>query len=234
MCEHLLDVSKTLGIRKLCIAGDFLNADAYSHFDKLIPKEFTDWGTELEVGGRVVEALLDWFTDIVMLPGNHEERFLRANNWECSFEHMIRLFGLPEGLRSRIVVNVGPHTRSAYRYAVFCGYRVTHAKNFSIIPARVAFRLASKYEQHIICAHGHRVAKTMSESGKYVVIDSGGMFDKKRMAYTSIYDTTYPEQTNGFIVLRKGKSHVFGDETFTDWDFWRSLPAASLRRAARG
>ncbi len=223
LIEFMLDVAKVLRIERVCIPGDFLNCDAYSKFDKFVPEEKQKFGVELEVAGRVIESLLEQFKEVLILPGNHELRFLRQNEWNCSFEHLLRLFGLGDGYRSRIRVSTGGKTSAAYRYCVLSGYRVTHARNFSVIPVRVAWRLASVFEQDIICPHGHRLGKMMSESGKHIVIESGGMFDPARIDYCNAIDTTHPRQVPGFVSIRNGVAECYGNRKYTDWDFWRNV-----------
>lgn len=220
-CRYAIDVSKTYGVTKLAINGDFFNADAYSAFDKIDPEGRRDFGLELEVAGRVVEALLGQFTEILITPANHEERFLRRNEWVCSFEHMIRLMGLSDRYRARISTNVGPLTRAPYRFAILSGYRVTHPKNFRQIPMRVANVLAMKFRQPVVCSHGHRCGITMSDDGRFPIVDLGGMFDRERLGYLNMADKTYPQVNNGFAIIRNGKIHPFGE--WCDWNFWSGV-----------
>ncbi len=230
MCKRLVAQSKRFGIHKLVIAGDFVNADAFCKFDKKSP---SSWAKEIEVGGRVLGALCDQFDEIVYMIGNHEERFLRQNNWESSLLYIVRQFGLSEKHRQKIRLNC--HTAQLdcgkftyhYRHLECSGFRVTHPKNFSIIPGRVAFQLAGLFEQSVVCFHGHRAALMMSANGKHVVIEGGGMFDAGKLGYSMLQDTTHPRQTGGFTLIRDGYAHLFGP--WTDWKLYESLPR--LRRA---
>ena len=91
---------------------------------------------------------------------------------------------------------------------------ICHPKNYSPVKNRIAYRLAGKYECNVISAHGHFCGMVVSESGKYICIDSGGLFDPNKILYAQ-NTTTYPVWNQGFAMVVGGKptimSPIFGN-----------------------
>ncbi len=82
-------------------------------------------------------------------------------------------------------------------------WMITHPKNYSQTKNRISYRLAGKYECNTCSAHGHFIGMVASESGKYIAIDSGGLFDMKKILYAQ-NTTTYPVWNQGFVLIVNG------------------------------
>ena len=82
------------------------------------------------------------------------------------------------------------------------------------------YDLALKYEQHIISHHEHHLAKGWSRSGKYVIINNGGLFDQDKLQFAVLTDSRAPMMKQGFTMLKNGVGTLFGPTPFTDWSLW--------------
>jgi len=198
--ETMLEIAQRMGIKRLLIGGDLVNADAYSRFEHLVsPPTFAE---ERAVAVRFMSRVSEVFDEIVLLRGNHEDRILKRNGGNISAGVLGVLFSSARGKLKM----------TPYAYAtVHSGghvWRVTHQKNYAQIPGRVAEWLSQKYDCNIISFHQHHVGVHMSSNGKWVLVDGGGLFDDTKMAYVQLTDSTAPRMAQGFVVLEDGTAHL--------------------------
>jgi hypothetical protein len=192
--------------RQLLIAGDFWNMDAFSTYPNIVP--LPSWKEEMDAGGQLLCEWLEEFDRIVLLEGNHERRLVKLTNGEAWLEMFYR--------DPRI-----EFTR--YPYAVIQNgseWRVTHPKGYSKDPLKVANYLALKHQQNIISFHEHHFGLTYDEFGRHIIINGGGLFDPKKMAYVVMDDNKTPTMVPGFVMLKGGYPYLFGKDKLTDWSRW--------------
>ena len=213
LAETMLKIAQRLGIKKLLIAGDLINADAYSRYEHLVsPPTLAE---ESAVAVRFMARVGEVFDEHVLLRGNHEDRFLKRNGGNVSVGVLGALFSSARGkLRT-----------TPYSYATVRSggqvWRVTHQRNYSRIPGRVAERLAMKYGCNIISFHQHHVGVHMSSNGQWVLVDGGGLFDDEKMAYVQLTDSIMPRMARGFVVLEHGTaSLVTPYPAMTNMRYW--------------
>ncbi len=211
--ETMLEIAARQGIKRLLIGGDLLNVDAYSRFAHMIPPP--TFAEEHAVAVRFVERLQAYFDEIVWMMGNHEARLLKANNGNITA-------GM---LGSMISAARGKMRTTPYAYATVRSgnavWRVTHQRSYSRIPGRVANRLAMKHECNVISMHQHHISVQMSENGRWVCIDGGGLFDDRKMPYVRLVDSTMPRMARGFVLLLDGTAHLITPyPAMTDLSRW--------------
>jgi len=212
----MLNVSQEKNIKTLIFDGDLLNIDAFSFFDMKVPEEgeahdFTWERKEVMEVLRVLELCYD---EIIVNMGNHElNRLMQIFKGKLNLKDIFRLFTLNVDKykitnRDHIILTSGKKT-----------WRICHPRNYSQIKSRVAYRLADKYEMNMISAHGHFCGQAISVSGKYVVVDSGGLFDPKKIAYIQTTNL-FPFWNQGFVIIEGGYHELF-NPLYRDLSKWK-------------
>lgn len=201
-----LGVAKAQGIRKVIIAGDVLDGKSISCF-KCADKSHT-LQMEFTAVRQILMAFLEQFDDVYLLTGNHDERVARFTEQQFTLSYLYQHI-LPD---KRLHV-------SEYAYCIVNDdIRVTHPYNYSSVPGSVPRGLASKYLQHIVMGHTHRVAVTYDASGKYLSCEIGGLFDASKFDWINLKDNRAPSWNNGFAIVKDGIITVFHEHTW--WDSW--------------
>jgi hypothetical protein len=195
--------------RRLIIAGDLFNMDAYSPFPPAHTLRAT-WQEEIASARNFLVSAKEVFDEVDVLIGNHERRLLYLSRGELSSQDL------------GLLVDVKGVNFYIYSWCVLDTltgeWRITHQHNYSINAQTVGVKLAHKFRQHVITHHQHRVSKGHDSSGKSVVIDNGCLADPAMLDFTTIVDNTRPVMTQGFVVVRDGAGSLFtNDLAFTDW-----------------
>ena len=208
-CDRIIEVAKKnlKKPRKLLIAGDFFSLDNFSSYVQIV--QCPTWAQERDTARALFHVWMETFQEIKMLMGNHERRLQR---WAAG--------NLDEtDLISMVISNP---TRIEMSNFGWCNlepgnWRVTHAKNFSIVPMTVPEKLANKYHRNIIYFHPHRIGKTWDRYGNYVILEGGCLADQSKLAYATLDDTTGSKMTKGFVLFKDGIAHIYGEEPYTKW-----------------
>lgn len=200
LAERMLEDCHKHNIRNLAIIGDLVNFDVLGRYPHLVPPHSLD--AELSAAQEFLDHLTMAFDNVWLTMGNHEHRMLKE--WpQLPFTRMAELFSTG-GL-----VEVSPY---GHMVATVQGvpWRLTHQRNYSRLPLRVARDLAVKYQMNTITHHEHHLAKGTDTYGRYVVINNGGLHDSSKMAYTRLVDSTSPAMVRGYTLLVDGQSTVKG------------------------
>jgi len=83
---YAVSLAQKFGIKKLIVAGDFVAMDELSPFPQEIGTMHTLSDTVAE-GRMVLEDLVEWFEEILLIKGNHEQRGSRAR--EIGFYNLL-------------------------------------------------------------------------------------------------------------------------------------------------
>jgi hypothetical protein len=200
------------GKRRMLLAGDFLNMDAFSNYESDVSSHA--FRTELAAGRDFLKTYLDTFDDIYILMGNHDRRPGKRTKGTIKAEMVYQMIA-PYSDRVHV---------SSWGWATIQArtgtWRVTHGSNYSVNTLAVASNLAQKFQQHIIGHHQHHLAVGFDRYKRYLVIDNGGLFLEDHLLYTRLDDNTMPRMVNGFTMLKDGYPTVFGPPPFTDWRKW--------------
>ena len=197
--------------RRLIIAGDLFNLDAFSSYLATNPNT-TSFRTELNAAAKFLEDALEVFSRIEVLLGNHELRFIYRLLGQVGHDELGKLVG---------VEGVNFHEFSHCVLGTTTGeWRITHQRNYSINSQTVGKKLAHKFRQHIITHHQHKVSKGFDDSGRSIIIDNGCMADPGYFDYVNQTDNTAPMMTQSFVIVRNGVGNLFvNNEAFTDYGF---------------
>jgi hypothetical protein len=215
IAEWVYQVGANTGIKTLIIAGDLLNVDAFSYYPPVVPE--IDFGTEQLASKVLLAHYADQFDKIVITLGNHELRYMKARRGSVTTDELLALVSDD---RSRAKMEISPYP---YMNVVSSGvnWHVTHPRDFSRQKITVGNKLAQKHQSNVVLFHQHHVGKSVDDYGRYVIIDGGGLFDDKKMAYVAMQDSTSPTMNNGFVVIRGGVGHLITPyPAYTDLAQW--------------
>jgi predicted phosphodiesterase len=208
MARLVVPVAEKRGIKQLLIDGDFINADWLSGYPVLVPVPSAQM--EIKAAAYLIEEWLRWFDQIVIIPGNHEDRYLKANSGNLDMHQLVGLFSSSD----RVHVSQFDHCwidSGAGRWFV------THGKHYSVNQLVVADQYAQKYQANVICGHQHHLAMGFDRYKRHMLIDNGGLFDPAKMAYVSMRASKMPGMMPGFTALVGGYPTLYGKEPFTNW-----------------
>jgi predicted phosphodiesterase len=211
--NKLIAMTQKFKIKNIIIAGDFFNQDAFSHYQNAHDISFNE---ELQIATDLLDKLCQTFSNIYILTGNHDLRILKALSHKLNYHDFWKM--VTGKLDKQIFVSEYPYLRLLDRKGEE-KMHVTHPRNFSTLPTRVARNLNHKYQMGVAVAHGHAMGVSYSPSGRDVLIDTGFMGDPTKVEYVCLNDTTHSRWTVGFSVWYNGYVYQFPYK-HTDWDFW--------------
>ena len=198
-CNKMIKFAEQEDIRDIIIPGDFWDCDNYSRFVKLCWDN--TFAQEKENVAEWLGILREHFDNIAFCRGNHEKRWIDMNAGRMGMEELFATTQITDGyevtLDDHIILNSKGHK-----------WLVSHPRNFRQANLSVGRDLAAKYHCNVFVAHGHQWAQGTDRSGRYVVLDGGGMFDAGALEYLR-NTTCYPAVQGGFYVLRGNEYEAY-------------------------
>jgi len=206
--NRTMAVAERFGIRKIIIVGDLVDFGFASFF---YSENRPSLDEEKDENKRLLASLIGYFDEIILIKGNHEDRLGRMTDGKVQADVLLELW-TKDAWQKKV--------RYSTYDKLFIGdeWMLVHPKNYSTISGQVAKKLATKFHRNIINAHGHFLSYGYDISGKFLCVDMGGLFDTKKIEYSSIKTTTHPNWQNGFGALWNGHFYFFDERT--DWNFW--------------
>lgn len=197
-------------IKTLVLAGDVVNADAFSSHPAKQRRESI--GDEIEQCKALFNYFDDVFSAIYWITGNHDRRISTLTFGELNIYQLADM--VCGAVRRK--VKVTPYSRLWIESGGQL-WLVAHQKNYSKVKLSVARALASKYECNVICAHQHLCAVGASDNGRHVVADLPCACVSPPYKY--LETNTLPEWCLGFGFILNGK-----------YGFWaEGLPIAGVK-----
>lgn len=191
--NQLINNAQYMDIRDIIINGDFWDCYAISQFQK---RQRIDFKDEKKCVNAYLDILCEEFERVFFTVGNHEQRWMRM------LEYADDLSGLFDSLGN----DHGNYECTNNDFLILNDkWRICHPRQYSRIELNIARRLANKYRMNIISGHQHHMARGYDISGKYTIIDSGGLFDVSKLDYLQA-TTTFPEHVGGFIIIIDDKA----------------------------
>lgn len=195
--------------RRLIIGGDFWNCDAFSAYKKVIP--LPDWRNEVQAAKNILALWAETFDEMYMICGNHERRRLMWMEGEEDFQDIIAQVAPHGKVQASVMDRCEVKTENGL-------YNVLHGGSYRKAALSMADELAQKYQSHIISHHEHHAAMGMDRFDRYFVVNNGGLFDIKKMAYVQLVSTPRSSMSQGFTMVKDGFPYLFGK--FSDWVKW--------------
>lgn len=220
LIEFALELGWAWGCVIHVLNGDVYDAGAASKFSPLLYGESFTMHDEKEIGLPIIARMSERFErTIYVLGSNHEARWF-GNLLQAQLTHEdIGQLIAPEGVE---ITSMG-----------FCyvnGKRVTHPGAASVVPTAVGTQISINHQTDVISAHGHTLGYRRSPGGHYAVVDTGGCFDAKRIAYLQQRDRRRPLTNQGFAIIDGDYTYLF-DPRNLDRAAW--LEFAKTRRRMR-
>jgi len=221
--DFAFEVAQGFGVDAHILNGDFLDFHSIAKFDPQLHDDADSIAEELDYAEEILSQSCKAFGTTYMDLGNHEWRLYRALlKAQIGPARLLKLMGASERVQltefSYVVVNER--------------IRCTHPRNFSRIPTRVAADIAAKHHQDVIGAHGHLLGYRRDISGRFTVVDSGGMFDHRRLDYLNTVDSTIPLVNQGFVILTAGGELLLFDAMNCDREWWLYLARKGYLRSS--
>lgn len=197
--EYAVGVAERHGIKTCILAGDTFEAAALSDFRRSVPDE-RGIAQELEEMADVLAVIAEKFDALIWLPGNHDRRLLHsAYGIGLNWAQIIRAMGLPEKT-----------TATEYHYCEVISdgvrWHISHPDRFALNRAAT---IAAKRLCNVVMAHSHRIMMTRDVSGRYVIIETGGVFDPRRLPWIALTDDGRFVPVQGFTIIRSGRGHLY-------------------------
>jgi hypothetical protein len=195
--------------RKLILAGDVYNMDAWSKYKSIAP--LPAWVDEKEAARNLLTIYSQVFQEIWMIAGNHERRLLEHLDGQWELEDVLTA-SLPSGhvratVRDRCTVNTSQGK-----------YTILHGDNYSKKALSNADEWAQKWQSHVVSHHEHHAAIGMDRFNRYFCINNGGLFDPEKMSYVQLKSNTMANMSQGFTLVKNGYPHLLAK--WTDWKAW--------------
>jgi len=212
--KRLVAVGRKLNISNLLIGGDLFDMTNFSIYVQVV--EPPGWATERAAARGFISYLLTWFTEIKIIVGNHDRRMQKFTAGAFDVSDILSLLTTNERVRM-----------SNYGYCVIDTdsgpWRVTHPRNYSVNRLTVAGELALKYNQHIVSLHEHHSAMGWDRYGRRMIFNAGCLVDPVKLAYVMLDDSKLAGMQRGFMALKNGVPHLFGQYPMTDWSDYDGL-----------
>jgi hypothetical protein len=186
--NQVKELAFSWGIKQCVWGGDILDLNALSIF---LSRE-DNAQQELDESEVYLAELASGFDRALWLMGNHEERLFRALDAWIGADRIRKMMGLG----SQVVA-------SDYYYGLIGEeWIVSHPKNTSVIPGRVAMWLAEKYKRNQAILHDHVCGMAPTRDGSLLGISVGMCADPKRLEYVATRQNIRPEMCQGALILR--------------------------------
>jgi hypothetical protein len=197
------------------VAGDLIHADTISRYlgvGKTV--KVTD---ELTSCGRVLQALLEVFTRIVILPGNHDQRVEKLIASLKETKQGRQALDLVAGMLG--VGDVDDSEAIAHRYlSHFFGsdrvvyldlpdatingtWLVQHPGSVSRIAPQTERRMIEKHRMSVIQGHSHLWGLGFDPSGQDVAFNCGHLSMPEKWRYIRERPTSFPQAVQGFAAI---------------------------------
>lgn len=195
--------------RRLILAGDVYNMDAWSKYSSIIPTP--SWEQERESARNLLTIYAQTFDEMWMISGNHERRILEKLDGQYDINDVLAA-SIPSGkVKATALDRCKVKTSNGV-------YTVLHGDNYSKKSLNNADEFAQKFQTHIISHHEHHAAIGMDRFDRYYILNNGGLFDQKKMSYVQLKSNTCANMSNAFTMVKNGYPYLFGK--FTDWNRW--------------
>lgn len=197
---RFIKVAEANEVEAIVWLGDFLDNPIFSSWGNEDLR--TTFKEELEQVKTIIEIAAQAVDRQYWSIGNHEYRWMRRMGYQGDMEMLARMAGLERLMDERRLVVTDDPTLG---YDNGSHWMLTHPAQYGTTPLKVPGELAERYGTNIISAHAHHWGMGISPSGRYTVIESGGLFDASKVKYVQHRVTTHRAWVRGFVLLDNGE-----------------------------
>jgi len=141
--SRVVSAAVSQNIRRVVIAGDLLD---FGHLSRWGQERAWTTEEEVEDAGQIILWLRQYFSEIHLLPGNHDDRLSRAIDRELTTRKLLQWI-------SRAHDHPGTHVHWHHHAYVGETWVVAHPAQYSRVPTRPADQLTAKLRKHVAIGH---------------------------------------------------------------------------------
>lgn len=233
MISLLLLTAMRHNIRKLAIVGDTTNADEFSHWARKVVDEIIPFNKQMRGLSNLIKMLLNWFTDIYISTGNHDERIQIKSDGNINLADLLTLTS-------------DDIEYTLYRYMWLKTERelhlLIHPEGYKALSAGLAQDLATKYVPPspyqnttfgVMVAHTHVAMLGFTKNALHPAIGLGCMFNPNLAGYKKRGGASSVQWNKAFVMVKNGYSTLLTDD-HVDWSFWLGDLYPALDRLVAG
>jgi predicted phosphodiesterase len=185
-------------IEALVFLGDLMDNPNFSHWG--VEDKTTRFTKELEIVRGMVDIALQVAPTVYWSAGNHEERWMRAMNYNAGMLQLARMAGLGDAVDTgHLILSDHPSLEADEGR-----WLLTHPAQYGSTPLVVPGKLAGIHEKNVMSAHAHHFAMGTDPTGKYVVVETGGLFQPEQHRYIQHRVTAHRRWQAGYWTLIDG------------------------------
>jgi predicted phosphodiesterase len=203
--EDLMDtffrVARMLHVQAIVWLGDLMDMPTYSPWGN--EDDTTTFGRELRMTEAVLREADDMGIRSYWSYGNHEARLIHRVLNGVGMEELAHMVGVGDLLADRrLITSDNPSLLTTN------GWLLTHPGSYSAKPLEMPGAIADLEQMNVVAGHAHHWGLGKSPSGKFTVVESGGLFEPKFMAYLQRKPGKHRKQCKGFVLLDHGTPHL--------------------------
>lgn len=201
LMKSMFTIAHSLRIEAIVWLGDLMDMPRFSSFG------IDDTSTTFARERRITEAVLRQGAKLGIRQywsyGNHEARLLHKLNNEIDMEALANLVRVGDLVRSGdLVLSDNPSLDYSDNWTL------THPAQYGSSPLVVPGYIADIEQRNLVAGHSHHWGMGKSPSGKFTVIESGGLFEPNAMRYIAHRPSKHRVQCKGFVILEHGRPHL--------------------------
>jgi predicted phosphodiesterase len=202
LTAQMLGTAERRGAEAIVWLGDLMDNPTFSSWGQ------DDLSTTFKRELKIAEGLIRLASTIVDRQywsfGNHEARWMRKNGEQVDMELLANMAGLSDLVRSGHLV-MSDHPSLLYRD----DWYLTHPSTYGSVPLVVPGKLAELFSKNVVSAHAHHWGMGTSPTGRFTVIESGGLFNPLLVKYVQQRVTTHRQWVGGYVALDRGVPTLF-------------------------
>lgn len=191
-------------LKNVILLGDVLDALPASSWPDLVPR-YTE-NMEISQMRSVGRHLSEEFEQVVVVPGNHDRRYIKRAGPFLTFEGL--LAGFMRNLPDNVIVT------EYDRVTITSGgvdWTLPHPAAYSRTGGNVAQKLINKYRTNVIVPHQHYSNFHPDENNFNIGLDIGGLMWIDAIAYSNLTTTTSRPMKNGYATIINGEGVLHAD-----------------------
>lgn len=198
MIARMLERCADDKVPTLVLAGDNFDMPYFSPFGQ------TDLDAKLEEDMATyrgfIETAFEVFQSIIILPGNHDDRYAKQLKYQSGMVGLIRHAGLGDRIEDGTLKVYNDPTIMAENDT----WLITHPSAYGRQPLVVPGLIADLYQVNVMSGHSHHWGMGRSPSGKYIVVETGGLFNPALHEYKQKKISPLRPWIRGYWVLDHG------------------------------
>jgi hypothetical protein len=198
--------AKQEGVDTVMWPGDVFDMEEFSRFG------ITDYTSSFQRNARITGAIFRGVARMgfkqVYMPGNHEARLFHTANNHINMEQLALMAGVGDLIEDgSLVISDNPTA-----YLPVGNWMVTHPAQYGSTPLVVASKLATRHQCNTIVAHEHHWGMTTDETGQFICISSGGLYNPAKHEYIQRGMTSHRAWQRGYVILHQGHPFLYRGE----------------------